>query len=383
MRIDDLHDVLERAAAPVERPDLARAALAGAHRVRVRRRGFAAGGATAVVVAAVVVGSSLTGAPGGREPSPAPSPTETTEPGVRSLGEVTDGLVQDPLEAGAPLERGSLAGVPESLAPEVVDPALADAPAVVVVQTPDGAISYVDRAGEWHASAGLQGGTLFPESLAGDGGAVALRTADALDVYSTFSGQRVSYDVAPRAATGLWANDSVGLFYDVPGPGGETREHEGGRLRDSVAFPLGDDLADVAMDPRSNALHEFTDDTYVVWSNFQDIGIQRDTADLGLLERPVASDGKVAVVRSGAGGDGPAAADGVLVLGADLAPKALLPVTGVGTDEVVLLDFVAASTLLLQVGDRLVTWDHRSGEVREVSTLPEGAVASVAYWNLQ
>ena len=42
------------------------------------------------------------------------------------------------------------------------------------------------------------------------------------------------------------------------------------RLRDSVAFPLGDDLADVAMDPRGNALHEFTDDTYVVWSNFQD-----------------------------------------------------------------------------------------------------------------
>ncbi len=373
----DLHDLLDRATDRIEAPHLAASALAAARRRRARDRGAVASLAAAAVVAAVILVPDRTA---DVEPSPAPSPTPSEyEP--QSIAPLTDDIVRDTLDVDADYPDEDLL-LPASLQPSDVT-ASQRGPAVVVVQTVDGTISSLGLDGTWRSPSNMPDGRLFPESLASDGGAVALRSESAMEVYSLFAGRAFTYEVAPVATTGLWANDSVGLFYDVPGQGGETREHEASRDISSVAFPVGEGLTDIAMDPRGNSLHEFVEDEYVVWSNFQDIGIRRDTAALGDLHRPIAQEGVVAVVRSGLDDTDPTAADGIVVLGADLEPVALLPVVGTAMDEVVLHDFVDAHTLLIEVGDRLVTWNHSTGELLDVATLPPGARVSVAYWNLR
>ncbi len=377
----DLHDLLDRATDRIEAPLLAAPALVAARRRRTRVRGAAVSVAVAgAVAAAILVPQRTTDV----APSPAPAPTPTPAPSYEppALDAVTDGMVRDALDVEADYPDDERLPLPESLAPSGNDVGLTG-PAVAVVQTVDGKVSALSPDGTWRSPANMPDGRLFPESLASDGGALALRSESAMEVYSLFAGRAFSYDVAPVATTGLWANDSVGLFYDVPGRGGETREHEGARSIDSVAFPKGEGLGDITMDPRGNTLFEFVDDDLVVWSDFQDVGIRRDARQLGDLHRPVAQDGKVAVIRSGLAGNDPAAADGVVVIGADLSPVALLPVVGVDVGEVVIHDFVDVDTLLIEVGDRLVTWNHRTGELLDVATLPTGAAASFAYWNLQ
>lgn len=380
MNTDQLHDVLARAAGPVPRPDLARTALESAARERRRRRGIGAGLACAAAVVVAVVGVRvLAGAPAPVVEPPVTTPTGYVPPALPPVAPDQVRPTLDP-DSDHPDERRF--ALPGSFAPTDVQPG-PSGPAVAAVQLDDGSLYVLDLDRQWHAVAGLPAGRLFPESLARDGGALAVRGEDALEVRSLFADRTFSYEVDPVATTGLWANDSVGLFYDVPGPGGQVRDHEGPRVTDSVAFPRGDDLTDVAMDPLANTLVELDDDEIVFWSNFQDIGIARDTSALGTLERPIVQDGTVAAVRSGAGGSAPTSSDGVVVIGPDLATEALLPVAGVGADEVVLHDFVHEDTLLLQVGDRLFTWSFRDGEIRDVATLPPGAAVSFAYDNLQ
>lgn len=390
MKETELRSVLDRITDDLEPPGLAGAALAGAGRIRARRRGLLVSGAVVAVVVVVLVASRLVSTDAGpRVPDPvapstplAPSP-EPSEFEPQAMGPLTGDMVRDTLDVEADYPDDEDLPLPESLQPSDAETSPQGYPAVVVVQTVDGTISYLGGDGTWRAPETMPEGRLFPESLAGDGGALALRSESAMEVYSLFAGRAFSYDVAPVATTGLWANDEVGLFYDVPGPGGETREHEAARSIDSVAFPQGEGLANIAMDPRGNSLHEFVDDEYVVWSNFQDIGQVRRTEVLGDLQRPIAQEGAVAVVRTGLEDADPTAADGVVVIGADLNPVALLPVVGVDMDEVVLHDFVDDHTLLLEVEDRVVTWNHRTGELSDVATLPPGSVVSFAYWNLR
>lgn len=385
MNTDQLAEVLERGAAPVPRPDLAAPAWERAAVVRRKRVATTATIAAVVMVGAVtfgvVWGTRETAAP---PVSPPSSPATSTAPAseLQSMAPLTIDMVREPFNVQVDYPDEQRFALPTSFQPTGVDPD-GGGPAVAALQLDDGSVYFLDTARTWRAPARTPSGRLFSESLALDGGAVALRGETSLEVYSLFADKAFSYDASQVATTGLWANDSVGLFYDVPGPGGEVREHEGSQDIHPVAFPLGQGLADTAMDPLGHSLSEFVDDRYVLWSNFQDVGILRDTQALGDLRRPVAHDGAVAVVRSGLNDTSPAAADGVVVIGANLRPAALLPVEGVDMNQVVLHDFVDSHTLLIEVADRLVTWNYRSGDLKDVATLPPGSVVSFAYDNLQ
>lgn len=224
MRTDDLHDVLERAAAPLERPDLARAALAGAHRVRVRRRGLAAVGATVALVSAVVVGTSLAGPRAVERPSPAPAPTDLPT----TLAEAIPDEVVEPFwdVAGVgrlPLRESTL---PETVEQPAAAPSLADAPvpAAALSLWGEGDTTYLlTPDGEWRSVA-HPGPEPALATLSDDGTRLAMPGPAGLEVWDLPTGTPTTLPwpddarlpVADLVVTLRWAADGEHVL--VVGP---------------------------------------------------------------------------------------------------------------------------------------------------------------------
>lgn len=181
-----LAELLERAAAPVDRPDLAGAALVEAGRVKARRRGLASAAVAAAVVAGVVVGTSLGGDPR-RVPAPAPSPGSPTAAG----GTIPLSVVQDFWDVGA---VGDLPGRASAL-PEVVEqppsaPALAGdpIPAAVLSLWGEGDVTYLRSPdGEWR-SVPHPGPEPALAELSADGTRLALPGRAGLEVWDVDAG---------------------------------------------------------------------------------------------------------------------------------------------------------------------------------------------------
>lgn len=367
-----LRDVLDRASDAVDSPVLATGALNAARQRRTRRRGATAAVGAAVVVIAIVVGVQVIRPDDSIAPAPSPSPD-----GPRG-GVVAPRDVRDPLTAPLDLPDDELLRLPADLTPTGQVLEGSGGSVIAAVQTADGAVSLVTFDGRWLDTDKLPEGTIFRQSLAVDGGAVALRTRGGFAVYSSYSDKLLRYDAPGAGATGLWLG-SVGFTYDVPGPGSESREHERPFNVDAVAFPAGDDLSAIVYD--GSELHEFVDGDYLRWANFQDRGARLDMSHLGHLRGPVAGYGGadvVAVVRSDLGSDAAVDADGVLVLDTTGHPTALLPVQGTPIEDVQLHLWVDETKLLVQVGSDLILWDTRSDERTHVSTIPAGATIAIS-----
>jgi hypothetical protein len=244
---------------------------------------------------------------------------------------------------------------------------------VLALQSPGGRVRLV-RAGGSSEESDLPAGTLFRHSLADDGGAIALHTPDGFVVHSIFGDDDRRYTAPGTADSGLWLGDSVGFLYDVPGPGGESREHEPPFSTDAMGMPAGDDPNQMDLFPGvGGGVDEVVGGTYVRWSSYSTELRRVDLGGLGQLRGPASSAERWAAVRSGAS-TGP---DGVLVLDHDGRPLVLLPVVGVDIDDVVVHHWVDASRLLLQVADRLLLWHVDREVVTQVSKLPPGAVLSI------
>ncbi len=289
---------------------------------------------------------------------PDPEATEST---------IDPSVVQAPLTFPLDLPQERSLTIPADLATE--SDSEGPGGTVMAMQTTDGEVTLVGAGGAEVAD-DLPEGTLFRHSLAGDGGAVALRTEAGFTVYSMFDERATDYDVARTGDSGLWLEDSVGFVYDVPGPGGVSREHEPPFSEDSMGFPAGGDLDEMDVHPTGGA-HELVEGDYVRWADYQDEAARIDLSTLGDLRGPAASEDRLAVVLDGAD------EDGVLVLDHDGTPEAFLPVDGIDVDAVVLHRWVDRARLLVQVGDRLVLWEVDGQRLSQVSVLPPGAVVSI------
>ncbi len=371
----DLHAVLDRATDALDPPALASGALTEARHRRTRRRGATVAVGTAVAVIAIVIAVRLLGP--GETVGPAPAPAPTTPSG----GVVATEMVRPALDSTVDLPQDDSLNLPADLSHGTEPLDGRGGSVIAAVQSAGGVVHLVQAGGTWQ-SVTKATGTLFRHSLTADGGAIALREESQFAIYSMYADRAFSYPVEAPSISGLWANDGVGFFYDLPGPGGESREHEGRRRfsTDSVAFPAGDDLdaIDIAGDGR---LHEFVDGDYVTWTNFQVQGTRLDMRHLGDLHGPAAGydDADViAVVRSGLGSGEAVDADGVLVLNTAGQPTALLPVEGVSIDEVHLHLWVDETRLLIEIADDLVLWDTSTDERTHVSTIPAGAEVAIS-----
>ncbi|MEJ7831776.1 MAG: hypothetical protein WKF79_02585 [Nocardioides sp.] len=373
----DLHDVMARATDAVEAPHLAARALALARTRRTRRRGALVAGGAALATVVAIVGVRVA-APDGSNPEPAPAPAPSPQPTGPRGGVVTTGIVQPSLAVPFDLPQDESLRLPADLGQGSQPLNPTGGSVVAAVQDVDGEVRLVGYDGRWQSDEKIPDGELFRGSITADGGALALRTADGFGIYSTFADEAFSYPVQTPGGSGLWLNDYVAFVYDVPGPGGEAREHEPPFRTDDVAFPAGDDLDEIAIDG-DGGLHEFVDGDYLRWSNLQDRATRLDMRHLGNLRGPAAGYTEVvAVVRSGLGSDDLVDADGVLVLDHDGEPLALLPVTGIAIDEVQVHLWVDPERLLVEVGGDLVLWDTRTGEVRQVSSLPPDATVAIS-----
>lgn len=396
MRSDELHDVLERAAAPVERPDLARAALAGAHRVRVRRRGFAAGGATVVVVTAVVVGTSLTGPRAGERPSPAPAPTRVPTTQAEAI---PDDVVQDFWNVKAvgqlPLRVSTL---PETVEQPARAPALRDAPipaAVLSLWGEGDVIHLLSPEGEWR-SVPHPGPEPWLAPLSGDGTRLAMPGPSGLEVWDLAAGTSAALpwpDDARLPVTDLvsvvqWMPDGEQVLV-VSGSRSWLMGEDGGvqelplptNRYNSEVFPADDGrVVELAYSTRGVGR------SILEWEGPVQAS-SRDTTPLEAVQRGVVRGDLLAAVRGDGGWSSPRLTsdwDGLIVLSrTDLQARAYLPIrddNAAYTDNgnLVVHGWLDDETVLAWVrpeaGNRLigeewwlVAWHYPSGEVTRLA----------------
>jgi hypothetical protein len=396
MRTDDLHEVLERAAAPVERPDLAGAALARAHRVRVRRHGIAAGGAAVAVVAAVVVGTSLTGAPSGRQPAPTGPPEGP--PGAQTEA-IPASVVQDfwdvPGVAELPLRDSVL---PEQLEQPASAPALAGAPvpAAAVSLWGEGDTTYLlSPDGEWR-TVPHPGPEPWLAELSDDGTRLAMPGPDGLEVWDVAAGTSTvlpwpadaRLPVADLVVRLRWDPDGEHVL--LIGPRGswvlgldgtvEERPYPVNRYGEDVYFDDDGRVVELATLPRQAGRE------VVVWDGSERVS-RVDATPLESLDRAAVRGDLVAAVR----GDGgwysprePSDWDGLVVFGRDdVTARAYLPIRdGASTysdngyltvhgwlDDETVLAWVQPRVGQQEVGEEwyLVAWHYPSGELTRLS----------------
>jgi hypothetical protein len=395
MRTDDLHEVLERAAAPVDRPDLARTALAGAHRIRVRRRGLAAGGASVVVVTAVVVGTSLGGPRAAQQPTPAPAPTRVP---ITQSGAIPESVVQDfwdvPAVAGLPLRDSVL---PEEVAQPPSAPDLADdpVPAAVLSLWGEGGVTYLlSPDGEWR-SVPHPGPEPWLAELSDDGTRLAMPGDDGLHVWDVTGGSSrvlpwpdgTDLPVADLVVALQWAPDGGSVL--LVGPRGSWSMGLDGTV-ERRPYPSDRYSADVYHDERGRVVELDTlprqaGREVVVWDGSDRVSAV-DATPLESLDRAAVRGDLVAAVR----GDGgwyaprePSDWDGLIVFGRDDATaRAYLPIRdGASTysdnGNLTVHGWLDDETVLAwvqprvgrQVGEEwyLVAWHHPSGELTRVS----------------
>lgn len=403
MNAEQLREVLERAADPVPRPDLARTALVTATATRRKRTALTATAAAAVLVATVTVGVSLGGGETREGPvAPRPSPTSGS-PGLFDATPPPIGLdvIQprwDPRDVSTLPTRNI--GLPSSLTPPTEVEPLAGIDAGLGLVDDRQRLFVVDGSGAW---AKLD----YPEPPVEQYTDPAVLTVD---------GSRVVF----AGRTALWSHDVRGAAWQpvpypdefvalggygvqlVPdGPDGLWMSRGGRALTWYV------DLADGSVDRRDVALETAT------WAP------ERGLVRVGLTSRPdqnryltvgtpgadeeiwrtyvlaaltgLAADEASLAAARGVGGwsgnRGPAEQNGLIALRLDdLATRAYLPIpdpnywyTDAGAlsalswldGDTVLASVVPQDTGGSETGTRyLFTWDVTTGELRLVADLP-------------
>lgn len=396
MNHDELTEILERAAAPVPRPDLAAGALLEARRVRRRRAGTGVVIAASMTVVAVVLGSALLG--GSRATEPAPRPSQGKLPLTQSEA-IPEDVVQDFWDVSAARSLPLRATVlPETIEPPSSAPDLAASPlpaAVLALWGEDDRTYLLSPDGDWRAVA--HPGPDPSQAVLSDDGTRLAQTADeGLVVWTLRRGTSTTLPwpdglrlpVSDFVSALRWTPDGEHLLVvsnrqswllglsgraeALPVPSnrysGEVYPTEGGRVLE-FAYDLpgtfGRELREWDGDSRVSAL---------------------DSTPLESLNRGAVRGDLFAAVRGDGGWSAPRLSsdwDGLIVFGRDdLTARAYLPIRddtaaysqgaltvhGWLDDETVLV-WVRPKADPRQVGEDwwLVTWHHPTGELTRVA----------------
>jgi hypothetical protein len=396
MNTEQLHEVLDRAATTVPRPDLARAALAEAGRVRARRRGLAGTAVGVVVVAAAVVGTSLTGPRAGQEPTPAPPPEGP--PGSQAAA-IPESVVEDfwdvPGVGELPLRSSAL---PEEVEQPPNAPGLAGnpLPAAVLSVWGEGDTTYLlSPEGQWR-SVPHPGPEPWLAELSDDGTRLAMPGGAGLEVWDVSAGtstllpwpEDADLPAADLVVALRWAPDGEHVL--LVGPRGswvlgldgsvERRPYPTDRYSSDAYYDEQGRVVELASLPRQAGRE------IVVWEGTERVSTV-DATPLESLDRAAVRGDLVAAVRGDGGWYTPREAsdwDGLIVFGRDDATaRAYLPIRdGASTysdngyltvhgwlDDETVLAWVQPRVDRGQPGEDwwLVAWHFPSGEMTRLA----------------
>lgn len=390
-----LHDLLERATADLPARDRVGEALARTATVRRRRAavGVATGVGAAVLAAVAVATVNGTGRPAPDPPPATSSPDATTPPEPSATPDdvtvtappVDPGVVQPEWDPTAPMGAQAVPGLPPSLVPPAEMPSLTGMPRAAAVVLTDDGLAAVSPDGEWQ-----QLGLPEPQ-VANSGDTLAL----------SVDGTTVSW----AGRTAVWSRDvRGGPWRSVDYPEGTTPNGRWGiSLVPEVAelTYVGQHSRWWELDLHTGAADELVDLPALrelAWAYPGIVGLTEgspgriwpgagpavDSGALGMLSRPSALDGRLAVLSYDSANDSAA------LLALDPATgvtTAMLPLGGLGPDYVAggflrPVAWLDATRVLLWVTSppdeqqRLVTWDTSTGAVTRASELDPAA----EYW---